>query len=234
MIVKPRQARSLPAPTLPAERGPHVARVLIAVCVASMIATACSTERRAVIPTDTARTKPVNVVAIGDWSSLSFRSNITVTNSWPQIFFREALPRNATFVNLATPYSHMQEARQRETSVLPSLHPDLVTVLLGFRDYQEQPGTDFVAELNGLLDDIERSGASRAMVAILPTPEPGLKPYADAIAALPKQHGKLAITLVDLRPLTIVYTPDRGDRFIPEPASQRVIADAFIDAYRKA
>ena len=195
----------------------------------------CSASRPASLPSSVRRDAPINAVMVGDGASLSFRGPITVTNSWPQLFFREALPRNATFVNLATFFATTGEARDREGAVLAPLHANLVMVFVGFRDFEENvPVAKFASDLAGLLDDIRRAGVRKVLLAIPPTPDRKLVAYASVVArSAAMAHGALAITAVDLRPLALSYVPDTSERFIPTVESQRTIADAFIAAYKK-
>ncbi len=204
-------------------------------CIAIMSALfngACSSSERPLLPSASNDDDVINVVAIGDESSLSFRDGITVTTSWPQIFFREAVPRSATFVNLATPRASINEARKRQTSVLASTHPTLVTIMVGYHDVGRSSG-EIATDIRRLLDDVERAGADDAFIAVVPRTRPELATVSDVIAALPARHKSLTITLVDLRKLPITYLSGDREQFVPDVASQRVIANAFVAAYQR-
>ena len=172
--------------------------------------------------------KAINAVVIGDAASLSFPGQSRVASSWAQLFFREVLPRDAIFVNLATRYAKASEARERETGALSALHPTFALVLLGLDDlYEGTSPAQFRVALDGVLGDIRSVGTSEILLGILPGGVHGIAPYNNVIAGF---KGAPRVTLVDLRSLKISVL---AGRFIPDENAQRAIANAFIAAYQK-
>lgn len=135
-------------------------------------------------------------------------------------------------MNLATSQASINEARKRQTSVLASMRPTLVTIMVGYHDLGRS-SSQIKTDVELLLDDVERAGADEAFVAILPTTQPELTAVSDVIAALPARYKSLTISLVDLRKLPITYLSGDREQFVPDVASQRVIANTFVAAYQR-
>jgi lysophospholipase L1-like esterase len=108
-------------------------------------------------------------VAIGASDSLGVGTADPVRQAWPQVFFAAALPAGATFVNLAVAGSTAQMALEQQVPYVASLHPTVVTVLLGVNDLRAGVSAGaFGAQLRSLLGDLRADGDPAVLVANIP------------------------------------------------------------------
>lgn len=100
-----------------------------------------------------------------------------LTTAWPQHFFRDRLPINATFVNLASPRHGVSEIERDQVSVAVRLHPDLATITV--LDDLER-GTDPVEVERDLVQILGRLRAVDGLRVLVGTVPPGVAAPADA------------------------------------------------------
>lgn len=226
----------------------RIARPLIATAVAVGVAVlaACSSgapHPTAVLGTSAAPAASPMLVALGDEVTSRVNSGEPIHASWPQQFYRAALPRATTFVNLATDIADTDAAREFETPLLHDLHPTVVVALLGLGDVEQGVApAAFGRDLAGVLHDVQGAGAQRILVATLPD---DVYPTDYARTVIPQYNAQIRsavadahATLVDLVPLTVsgqlrIQVPDLSV-YVIDDDGERTIADAFTRAYRAA
>jgi len=110
--------------------------------------------------------RPIVYVAVGASDSVGIGASDPVTQAWPQVFYRTALPRAAVFFDLGIPGATVAEALGEEAPEALGLHPDLVTVLLSVNDmiHAVDVGT-YRAELGQLLTELRARGRTEVLVA---------------------------------------------------------------------
>jgi len=100
--------------------------------------TACSGGRRivggSVVPEVSPAGRPMTYVAIGASETVGIGADDPIREGWAYVFYRTALPRAATFVNLGIPGATVADALGREVPEAVGIHPDLVTVWLNVND----------------------------------------------------------------------------------------------------
>jgi len=108
-------------------------------------------------------------VAIGASETLGFGADDPVRQGWTQVFYRTALPRATTQVNLGIPGATVQEALEREVPEARQLHPDVVTVWLNVNDLLEGVSPSaYEDQLRILLSDLRGNGGPTVLVANTP------------------------------------------------------------------
>src|SRR5690348_9802775 len=113
-------------------RGVRATRVALAgaAIVAVTAVAACSSGARRAgtsgAPGTTTSTAAPVLVALGDAATGRLDSGAPIRASWPQEFYRAAMPRETVFVNLATDIAQTAGARLFETPLLKGLHPTTV------------------------------------------------------------------------------------------------------------
>jgi lysophospholipase L1-like esterase len=130
---------------------------------------------------------------------------------WPQLFFNEALPRAATYYNLAIPGITTADALQRELPTAVSLHPTVATVFFTVDDLvQGVLPVDYESNLDTIVHALRQGG--RAVVLV------GNAPHIDRLPAyLACRSGAKTCPL-------------GTDVLVPPPD----VVDAAIDAYDAA
>jgi len=112
---------------------------------------------------------PLRYVAVGASETVGVGADEPLRDAWPQVFFRRALPRAATFVNLGVPGATVADALTRQVPAALDLQPDVVTVWLNVNDLiAGVTPTDFEAQLGDLVHRLRRNGATRVLVANTP------------------------------------------------------------------
>ena len=112
--------------------------------------------------------RPLTYVAIGASESFGIGAVDPSRDAWPQVFYRTALPRAATLIDLGIPGATVAAALQAEAPTAERLHPDLVTVWLNVNDIiQRVPPAVFESELGALVREV-RSGGAEVLVANTP------------------------------------------------------------------
>jgi acyl-CoA thioesterase I len=202
-------------------------------------------------------------VAIGASESVGIGADDPIRQAWTAVFYRLALPRAAVFVNLGIPGATVADALRRQVPEAVSLHPDVVTVFLNANDLiGGVPVSTYRSELTSLLRRVRDGGRAVVLVANLPSlrslprfagcpaaspcegsPRSGpaldatVRAYDAAVAAAAARAGAI---VVDLHAVgaAIDRSGDAGDfvaadGFHPNAAGHRLIADAFVRAYRR-
>ncbi len=214
---------------------PQWFRVIIAIvlfALAGTMTTACSDSvaRTGPVPEVVQPNQVFNAVVIGDVASTSFVGSSTVSTSWAQRWFRNALPRSVTFFNLSSQYMTTDEAVSRSLPELSSLHPQVVAIFLGTGDIEEKvPAAQYAAALAIVVDTVKASGAKTILLGNLPDE---IAEAAQYNAAAKRAIDTRGITLVDLVPLTLAFDATaRNHQYVPDAASMKLIENAFTQAY---
>ncbi|MBA2313043.1 MAG: hypothetical protein H0V97_09635 [Actinobacteria bacterium] len=152
--------------------------------------------------------KPLRYVAIGASETWGVGAGDQLREAWPQVFYREALPRHTAFVNLAVPGTTVAEALTQQLPYARELQPDLVTVWLNVNDIIAgvRP-RKYEAGLYELVSTLVRDAGVRVLIANSP-PLDRLPAYQ---ACRPRYSG----TLSCLAP------------FAPAPKELNTIVDAY-------
>ena len=196
-------------------RGVRTARVACALVVA-LWGAACGRPPPSIgagaVPSVSPPGRALTYVAIGASETLGFGADDPIRQAWTQVFYRTALPRAATLVNLGIPGATVQEALQREVPEALGVHPQVVTVWLNVNDILD--GVDPAAyqrEFAALLADLARLGHPTILVANTPP-----------LDQLPR--------FSECRP----FAPDpRGGCDTTRPLSAGAL-DGLVDAYNEA
>lgn len=147
-------------------------RAACAVALAGAL-TACGSSSGSVgaaaVPSVSPSGPALTYVAIGASETLGFGADDPIRQAWTQVFYRTALPRAATLVNLGIPGATVQEALQRAVPVAERLHPDVVTVWLNVNDLVQgvQPA-DYRRQIVSLLRDLREGGDPVLLIANTP------------------------------------------------------------------
>jgi GDSL-like Lipase/Acylhydrolase family len=166
---------------------------------------------------------PVTFVVVGGDEALALVRRDQVPGSWPQLVFREALPLEATYVNLARGGFSLVGATDALGASFAELRPDVIAVWAGAADAASgRPVGEFRAALDGLVTLATRKPGSTVLLATLPA---GPSDYNDAIREVADRR---SLRLVELSGLVPAGTTDLS------PEQNRAIADAFIAAYRSS
>lgn len=162
-------------------------------------------------------------VAVGASESVGAGTDDGLREAWTQVFYRQALPRETVFVNLAIPGATVASALERQVPEALELHPTVATVWLNVNDLVAGVTvTEYEAALGEAVGRLRQAGA-RVLVANTPEldrlpayqrcrdgascPFPARPPGPDAlrlaVAAYNEAIGAVAertgATLVDLR-----------------------------------
>jgi lysophospholipase L1-like esterase len=204
-------------------------------------------ERVATIPTG-----PTSVyVALGSGETAGLGSDTPLRDSWPQLFFRAALPLNTVFVNFGTDGATTADALSFEVPDALAQHPTIATVWLNLNDLMNgvTPAT-YEAELQQVVHRLRQGGATRVLLAnALPLDRlPALVPdqsatavgttvaqYNAATARVATREGAI---LVDLHTLgEAAAAANRLPQLLtndgrPSTAGHAAVAKAFADALR--
>jgi GDSL-like Lipase/Acylhydrolase family len=194
-------------------RRPRVAVVGITIALA-VVAVACSGGPPAA-PTRAAVGKPVHYVALGGDDVYGGRRRLTA--SWTQALFRDHLPVNATFVNLASPHNGSDEIRRDQVPTAIRLRPDIVTITLIDDLERATPPEDVQRDLSAIISSLRKVDGIRILVGTAPLDtdiEKVRSAYNAAVTAAVRTGGA---ELVDLSQVSATDTKLRAEQ----------IADAF-------
>lgn len=147
-----------------------LSRALALAMVLGLVLGGCSGgHRRAAGPPPEQPTRAVTYVAVGASESVGFGTADPLRQAWPRLFFQSALPRQATFVNVAVPGATVADALAHQLADALAQSPDLVTVWLNVNDLIALvPVAEFERQLGSLVHDLRRSGATKVLVANTP------------------------------------------------------------------
>src|SRR4051794_15124063 len=106
--------------------------VACALVISALVFSACSASRRPAGPTVAADDQgpPVTYVAVGASESVGVGTDDPLREAWPQVLYRNALPRRTVFVNLGIPGATVERALTDEVDQAVALSPTVVTVWL--------------------------------------------------------------------------------------------------------
>lgn len=214
-------------------RGRRAESALLALVV--VFVGACSGGGRSSAPQEstTPASQVFTAVVLGDAASVVASGGGAIRDTWPQQFYLHALPRGATFVNLATESLTVDAMVARAVPALAELHPKVVAVLAGMTDAGARTATgSFAASVRELLSAVRATGARRVLVATLPSGAGAVGPYNDIIRL---EAARSRAVLVELSNVSVsgVRDPTTGG-FVPDAAGHRAIAAAFERAYAAA
>ncbi len=145
----------------------HTARTgLAAAIVAGVVAitlTGC-TRRPSTLPRTRAE-PPLAYVALGGGEVVGDGTGDALRDAWPQVLFRTALPRSATFVNLASAGATMQDVLDHQVPLAVSLRPSLVTISVFDDLFLDTPPAAFESTLQTAVHQLRRGGSTRVLLA---------------------------------------------------------------------
>ena len=108
-------------------------------------------------------------VAVGASDAVGIGAHDPLREAWPQVFYRTALPRSATYVNLGIPGVTVAEALRREVPYAISLKPNLVTVWLAVNDiFAGVRPHAYERDLGRLVATLRQDGGTRVLLANTP------------------------------------------------------------------
>ncbi len=193
----------------------------LALCLC-MAATACSPDRAAPLgaaPAAGEAEDQLLYVGVGASETYGAGADDPLRGSWPQVLFRTALPRSASFVNLGIPGATAADALAQEVPVAVDLKPDLVTVWLNVNDLVAgfEPGA-YERNLTKLLRELRRAGRTRVLVANTP-PLDNLPAYQACLAGETDPSNPCAFEGVTPRPDELNATVRAYNRAIERAAS---------------
>jgi lysophospholipase L1-like esterase len=136
-----------------------------AVLVAALLS-ACTGGHPKTLPAAPA-TRPLAYVALGGGDTFGTGAQVRLRNAWPYVFFRTALPRSATLVNLAATDATVDDLLDRQVPEALQLHPDLVTISITDDAFTTTPGSTVAARLQEAVQRL-RAGGTRVLVANIP------------------------------------------------------------------
>jgi lysophospholipase L1-like esterase len=112
---------------------------------------------------------PIVYAAVGASESVGIGATEPTRDSWPQVFFRTALPESTVFYNFGIPGATVAQALSDELPEALSVKATLVTVWLNVNDIINGVGAQqYHDELDQLVHSLRRDGAARVLVANTP------------------------------------------------------------------
>jgi acyl-CoA thioesterase I len=108
-------------------------------------------------------------VAIGASESVGEGADDRLSQAWPQVLFRTALPRETVFINLAVPGSTVADALTQQVPEAVRMAPAMVTVWLNVNDLLAgvRP-SDYERRLETLVKQLRRGGSTKVLLANTP------------------------------------------------------------------
>jgi acyl-CoA thioesterase-1 len=149
----------------------------------------------------------VRYVALGD--SFTIGTSVTAPERWPDQLVR-AMPALELVANLAVNGYTSRDLIELELPPLPSIRPELVTVLIGVNDIvQGVPESTYRGNMETILDALAREvGAERVLVVTVPdyTVTPAGADYGDPTtqSANIRRYNEIATELATSRRITVV------------------------------
>ena len=108
-------------------------------------------------------------VAVGGSETVGAGADDPATESWASVFYRGALTRSATHVNLGQWAATVRSALDRQLAPALAEEPRLVTVWLGIADLvRDVPVADYERDLGELVRALRRGGGTEVLVAGTP------------------------------------------------------------------
>jgi lysophospholipase L1-like esterase len=116
--------------------------------------------------------KPEVYVALGASETVGTGLNdqpLQLRDTWPQLFFNDALPRAATFYNLAVPGVTTADALKRELPSALAVHPTVATVFFTIDDLVNGVSlADYAANLGTMVHALRQGGKAVVLVGNAP------------------------------------------------------------------
>ena len=135
-----------------------------------LLLVACTTTSAAhVAPNASGSSSPIVYAAIGASETVGVGAADPVSDAWPQVLFREALPESAVLYNFGGPGATVASALGDEVPEAISVEPTLVTVWLNVNDLiAGVSASAYENELERLVHTMRRGGAATVLVANTP------------------------------------------------------------------
>jgi lysophospholipase L1-like esterase len=199
-----------------------------------------------------APTGPTSVyVALGSDETAGLGRDTPLADSWPQLFFRTALPLNTVFVNFGTSGATAADALSFELPDALAQHPTIATVWLNLNDLLDGVvPASYATELQDVVHRLRQGGVRRVLLAnALPLDRvPALFPdesagavkatvgrYNEATARVAAREGAILVDLHALGETAAAANrlPDLvTDDGLLSAAGHVAVAKAFADALR--
>jgi hypothetical protein len=177
--------------------------------------------------------QPFSFVSMGGSETEGDGLTDRLREAWPYVFFHNALPRETTFVNAAVDDAELARALADQVPLVEEMHPRVVALFLGVDDlWAQTPIATFTDQMNALLARLERAGVEHVLVGDIPDAYGSeATRYNTAIRAAINTHHAVQVPLHNAQ-----VSVARIGSLIPTPdtAGQRIIADAFANAYQRA
>ena len=107
--------------------------------------------------------------AIGASETFGIGAADRYRQSWPQVFYKNALPASTIFYNFGIPGATTAEALKEEVPAAVGVHPTVVTVWLNVNDLiRGVTLTTYEAQFRQLVHTLRRGGQTRVLVANMP------------------------------------------------------------------
>lgn len=140
----------------------------LAIAALALLASACASERPEVLEAE-ALPAPFTYVAVGASETVGIGADDPITESWPSVFYRDALARSATLVNVGVSGATVRAALELELEPALAEQPRLVTVWLNVNDLVRQvPVQQYERDLATLVGALRQGGAAEVLVATTP------------------------------------------------------------------
>jgi lysophospholipase L1-like esterase len=179
-------------------------------------------------------------VAIGASETVGVGVTDPYRQAWPALFFREALPASAQFVDLGVPGITVSDALVQEVPAAVSLRPEVVTVWLNVNDLiAGVSATTYGRELTELLQELRAGGHTQVLVANTP-PVQAFPAYRECLPFMPgavgcdtgqraPTPGQVAATVAAYNAATVDAARATGSHVVDlyAAAEQRVRAGTF-------
>ena len=190
-------------------RGPRALAAAVALALAAAGLAGCGRGDPSDVP-DAAPRLPVSTyVAVGTDETLGAGTTRPLTEAWPQVLFRTAMPRNTVFVNAAESGATVADALRDQLPLALHLRPTVVTVWLSSDDLAEGvPVATYQRQLRELVHALRRGGATDVLVATVQgagRPRATVAAYNRAITTVAGAEGA---EVVDITGLSLGAEPD--------------------------
>lgn len=233
-------------------------RLALGLVVLVLAVTACAGRRSPTIEAD-ALPPPFTYVSVGASETVGVGADEPATESYPNVFYRTALARSATLVNVGVTGATVRQAIDRELQPALAESPRLVTVWLNVNDIVRQvPVEQYERDLGTLVHALRRDGAADVLVATtpavtdlpmvraclpggtgcrLPSPLPTAEVLAErvaaydaAIARVARAEGAVVVDLAAAARGADKATLVAADGISPSTEGHRLVAAAFSSA----
>jgi lysophospholipase L1-like esterase len=134
----------------------------------TIVASACAPQATRPI-TQAASKAQVVYAAIGASETYGVGADDRYRQSWPQVFYNDALPPSAVLYNFGIPGATTAQALRDEVPAALADHPSVVTVWLNVNDLiQGVPASTYAQQLQQLIHALRQNGRGRVLVANTP------------------------------------------------------------------